>query len=149
MPDPDGDQAICDICRSEFPIAALEETTPDVLADESEMLTLCEACRTVYDFTPNDGRCLACGAPVESEDAGHRIDITFPVSDRPDGPIADISGSVCNDCAARIGSDLLFSGIRGQESTHGKLLEAIAQQNDGPRESNDRDETRPAGESLP
>jgi len=140
MPDPTSEPRICEICRNGFHSNALEVVDSASLIDTQETLTLCEACRAVYDLVADEGRCLVCSALVEAENTAYRIELTFPANDQLDGPNAEINGPLCSDCAARLGNDILFRSIRTRKSAHGSLVEAIKRQNGASEESTDESE---------
>ncbi len=116
----------CDICQSQFPLDVLEESTPQVITDHTASLTVCAACRVIYNFDPNDAGCFACGTPIDrAGESGHQIAVEFPVNDQPDGPLATLSEELCGECSSKIGIDLLFGGATSREATHADLIEAL------------------------
>lgn len=133
----------CDICRSEFPRDVLEETTPLVVSSQAASLTVCAACRVIYNFDPDDAGCFACGTPIHRDDeCGYRLAVEFPVNDQPDGPLATLSEELCGECSSKIGIDVLFSGVTSRETTHADLIEALNRPYEHDLE-NENDRTEP------
>jgi rubredoxin len=131
MPNPDAQRVVCDICQNEFLGDVLKEAAPEKLVTQIDDCAVCPACRIVYDFDPIDDGCLACSVPTERlSSEGYHFEITFPVHERDDSPLAEITGTLCGDCAAQIGIDLLFSSITNRASAHERLLDVLEQQND-------------------
>jgi len=131
MPNSGDQQAVCDICQNEFSGDILKDVVPGRLVTQVDDCTVCPACRTTYGFEPIDDGCLACNAPIERlSSGGYHFEIVFPVHERDDSPLAEITGILCGDCAAQIGIDLLFSSITSRVSAHERLLDALEQQND-------------------
>ncbi|MWG36608.1 hypothetical protein [Halomarina oriensis] len=111
---------------------------PTLLTDQSTTLTVCPACRVVYNFDPVDDDCFDCGTVIDSVEEGYEFDLEFPVNDDCDGAIASLTGTLCGDCAAHLGLDILFNGINCRNDPHKRLLTALGCPDSSLRHSTER-----------
>jgi len=121
----DAKPPVCEICQSRVPEDALQEAVLETLTEQTAPLSVCPACRVVYNFVPDDTGCLDCGGEIGSSENSYELAIEFPVTDDVDGAVASLTGTLCGDCAAHLGLDILFNGINCREDPHERLLAAL------------------------
>jgi len=94
--------------------------------------------KVVYNFDPVEDDCFDCGTAIDSVEEGYEFDLEFPVNDESDGAVANLTGTLCGDCAAHLGLDILFNGINCRDDPHERLLTALGCPDSSQRHSTER-----------
>jgi hypothetical protein len=120
----DAKPPVCEICQSGVPEGAFQEAVLETLVEQTAPLSVCPACWGVYNFIPNGTDCLDYGREIGSSENNFEFALEFPVTDEVDGAIASLTGTLCGDCAAHLGVNILFNGINCREEPHERPLAA-------------------------
>ncbi|MDQ2072826.1 hypothetical protein RBH20_09795 [Haloarcula sp. H-GB4] len=108
----------CDICGANKPAEMVDRTTVQPITPLKA--DICAVCQFIQNHALPDDVCDQCGAPV---DTGFGIELEYPLGEA-DLPALK-TGRLCGDCAAWIGSDIAYRGLKADPDAHEQWLDLI------------------------